>query len=55
MPTTLRDTWARSVVVGAVVGEAKELEPLIRKHFPQHEVIVIPYADSIRDKAYVRK
>ena len=53
--TTLRDTWARSVVVGAVVGEAKELEPLVRKHFPQHEVIVIPYADSIRDKAYVRK
>jgi predicted Zn-dependent peptidase len=53
--TTLRDTWARSVVVGSVVGEAKELEPLVRKHFPSYEVIVIPYADSIRDKAYKRK
>ena len=53
--TTLRDTWAQSVVVGAVVGEAKELEPLLKKHFPKYEIVVIPYADSIRDKAYVRK
>lgn len=53
--TALRDTWARSVVVGSVVGEAKELEPLVRKHFPKYEIIVIPYADSIRDKAYERK
>jgi len=53
--TTLRETWARSVVVGTVVGEAAELEPLVKKHFPHYEVIVIPYADTVRDKAYVRK
>lgn len=52
---TLRETWARSVVVGAVVGDAKELEPLVKKHFPSYDVIVIPYADSIRAKSYLRK
>jgi predicted Zn-dependent peptidase len=53
--TTLRETWAQSVVVGAVVGEARELAPLVKKHFPTYQVVVIPYADSIRDKAYVRR
>lgn len=53
--TTLRETWARSVVVGTVVGEAAELAPLVEKHFPDYEQIVIPYADSVRDKAYLRK
>jgi predicted Zn-dependent peptidase len=53
--TTLRDTWKQSVVVGAVVGDAKELEPLVTKHFPTYQVVVIPYSDSIRDHAYVRK
>jgi hypothetical protein len=39
---TLRDTWARSVVVGAVVGDAKELRPLVAKHFSGYRIVKIP-------------
>jgi predicted Zn-dependent peptidase len=49
---TLRKTWAESVVVGAVVGEAKELKPLVEKHFPGYRVVVIPYRDAVRSKTY---
>jgi predicted Zn-dependent peptidase len=50
--TTLRKTWAESVVVGAVVGQAKELRPLVEKHFPGYRVVVIPYRDAVRSKTY---
>ena len=49
---TLRDTWARSVVVGAVVGDAKELKPLVEKHFPDYRIAVIPYQEAVRAKTY---
>lgn len=49
---TLRKTWADSVVVGAVVGEAKELKPMVEKHFPGYRVVVIPYRDAVRSKTY---
>jgi predicted Zn-dependent peptidase len=50
--STLEKTWAQSVVVGAVVGDARELEPLVAKHFPRYEVVVIPYRDSILSRTY---
>ncbi len=49
---TLEKTWAQSAVVGAVVGDAKELEPLVTKHFPRYRIVVIPYRDSILSKTY---
>ena len=49
---TLEKTWAKSVVVGAVVGDAKELEPLVAKHFPRYQIVVIPYRESILSKTY---
>ena len=48
----LKTTWAESVVVGAVVGDAKELRPLVEKHFPGYRVVVIPYRDAVRSKTY---
>jgi predicted Zn-dependent peptidase len=50
--STLRKTWAESVVVGAVVGAAKELRPLVEKHFPGYRVVVIPYREAVRSKTY---
>jgi len=49
---TLRDTWAQSVVVGAVVGDAKELKPLVEKHFPGYRIAVIPYREAVRANTY---
>ena len=49
---TLKVTWAASVVVGAVIGDAKELQPLVAKHFPGYRVVVIPYRDAVRAKTY---
>jgi hypothetical protein len=43
----LRGTWADSVVIGAVVGDAKELRPLVEKHFPSYRTVEIPYRESI--------
>ena len=49
---TLKETWAQSVVVGAVVGDAKELRPLVEKHFPGYRVAVIPYREAVRANTY---
>ena len=49
---TLRKTWAESMVVGAVVGDAKELKPSLEKHFPAYRIVVIPYRDAVRSKTY---
>jgi hypothetical protein len=49
---TLASTWADSVVVGAVVGDAKELEPLVRRHFPAYRTVVIPYRESVLSRTY---
>ncbi len=50
--STLRKTWAESVAVGAVVGAAKELRPLVEKHFPGYRIVVIPYRDAVRSTTY---
>ena len=49
---TLKETWAQSVVVGAVVGDAKELRPLVEKHFPGYRIAVIPYREAVRANTY---
>lgn len=47
-----RDQWKSSIVVMSFVGEAKEIQPLVAKHFPGYTVKVIPYKDSIKAATY---
>jgi predicted Zn-dependent peptidase len=47
-----RKQWKNSVVVMTVVGDAKELKPLVAKHFPGFETRVVNYKDTIRAAGY---
>lgn len=52
MIKTLSSLWSSSTVVIALVGEAKELRPLVEKHFKGYSIKVIPYKDSILSKTF---
>ncbi len=49
---SLRRVWRKGAIVATVVGEAKELEPMVRKAFPDFGVRVIPYRETLNAKTY---
>ncbi len=44
--------WAKATKVIVVVGDSKELKPLIAKNFPDYEIKVIKADDTLSEKAY---
>jgi len=49
---SVQSIWKKSALIASVLGDAQELRPLLEKHFPGWEIVTIPYADTLRDKAY---
>jgi len=47
-----RDAWAESSRVVVVVGDSKELKPLLQKAFPEYQIKVIALKDTLSQKAY---
>jgi|GEM_PF-969091 len=47
-----RDSWAESSRLIVVVGESKELKPLMKKHFPDYKVSVMGLQDTLLQKSY---
>ena len=46
------DHWKKSIITMSFVGEAKELKPLVEKHFPAYAVKVLSYKDTIKSSTY---
>jgi predicted Zn-dependent peptidase len=49
---SVRSIWKKSALLASVLGDSKELRPLVQKHFPDWEIVVIPYADTLRSATY---
>lgn len=47
-----RNSWSQSSQVIVVVGESKELQPLMQKHFPDFKIKVISLQDTLLEKSY---
>jgi zinc protease len=48
----LGNLWKKSAIVIGFVGEAKELQPLVEKYFPDYKIKIIPYQETISEKSY---
>lgn len=47
-----KNHWKDSIITLSFVGEAKELKPLVEKHFPGYSIKVMPYKDTILSTAF---
>lgn len=52
--TRLSDVAANSTWLLAAIGDAKELEPLVKKHFPSYELMKVNYKEILND-AWLKK
>lgn len=49
---SMRSIWKKSALLASVLGDAKELRPMLEKHFPDWKIVVIPYADTLKAATY---
>jgi predicted Zn-dependent peptidase len=47
-----RDAWGNASQVVVVVGDSKELKPLLEKNFPSYKIKIVGLKDSLLQKAY---
>ncbi|MEO5667123.1 MAG: hypothetical protein ABIR96_03615 [Bdellovibrionota bacterium] len=47
-----RDSWASASSVIVVIGDSKELKPLLEKNFPDYKIKIINLKDTLSQKAY---
>ncbi|NCN40210.1 insulinase family protein [bacterium] len=47
-----QSNWAKATRVMVLVGDSKEIRPLLKKNFPEYEIKVIGMQETLSEKAY---